>query len=144
MSCFNGKKYVQEQINSILEQIDVEITLLIRDDGSKDKTIEILKYNADMYKNVKLKLGNNIGFKRSFYETLVNEAGEYDYYAFADQDDVWDKDKLITAINLLEKKNTEISLYASSLRVVNEVSTPRAPPGRTHLRSSRTHRSLKS
>ena len=119
MSCFNGEKYIQEQIDSILSQIDVDVTLMIRDDGSNDRTPEILKHNAEMHNNIKLELGENIGFRRSFYDTLMKTRGDYDYYSFADQDDVWEKDKLIRAVNMLENDDNDIKLYASALRVVD-------------------------
>ena len=43
MSTYNGEKYIKEQIDSILAQDDVNVTLFVRDDGSSDKTVEILK-----------------------------------------------------------------------------------------------------
>ena len=43
MSTYNGEKYLKEQIDSILAQKGVEITLYIRDDGSSDRTIEIIE-----------------------------------------------------------------------------------------------------
>ena len=53
MSTYNGEKYIKEQIESILKQNEVEISLLIRDDGSTDKTIEIIKKLAEQNKNIK-------------------------------------------------------------------------------------------
>lgn len=43
MSSYNGEKFIKKQIDSILNQQNVEVSLLIRDDGSKDGTIEILR-----------------------------------------------------------------------------------------------------
>lgn len=51
MSTYNGEKYLKEQIDSILSQEDVNLDLLVRDDGSTDKTVEILEiYEVDMSK----------------------------------------------------------------------------------------------
>ena len=51
MSTYNGQTYLQKQIKSILGQTYSNIELLIRDDGSKDQTVEILKkYDIDMNK----------------------------------------------------------------------------------------------
>ena len=43
LSTYNGEKYVEEQIQSIIEQEDVEVSLLVREDGATDKTLEIVK-----------------------------------------------------------------------------------------------------
>ena len=53
LSTYNGEKYLEEQIKSILKQEDVEISILIRDDGSKDRTIEILKELSENYNQIK-------------------------------------------------------------------------------------------
>ena len=102
MSSYNGEKCIERQIKSIIEQKDVDINLLIRDDGSTDDTVKILDNIAQMYGNkVQYYIGKNIGWKRSFMDLLF-AAGEFDYYGFADQDDVWFKDKIITLIKLME------------------------------------------
>lgn len=122
LSSYNGEKYIEEQIDSILKQEEVEISLLVRDDGSTDKTIEILKrLSAD--KRITYYQGENIKPARSFMD-LVNKSGEFDYFAFADQDDVWDSKKIISAINKLkenedENKNKPL-LYMSALEIVDE------------------------
>lgn len=96
MSTFNGEKFIREQIESILAQENVNIKLLVRDDGSTDKTLDIL----NEYKNkgkLNYYIGKNLGPQLSFMHLLQN-APYCEYYAFADQDDVWLKDKLSTAI----------------------------------------------
>ena len=52
MSTYNGAKYLREQIDSILFQKGVEVTLYIRDDGSSDGTIDIVKEYAQKYQNI--------------------------------------------------------------------------------------------
>ena len=44
MSSYNGEKYIGQQLDSIFEQDYPNIEVLVRDDGSTDKTTEILKY----------------------------------------------------------------------------------------------------
>lgn len=56
MSTYNGEKYIREQINSILTQEDVDIHLFIRDDGSKDSTLSIIKEFDMKYANIHLML----------------------------------------------------------------------------------------
>lgn len=97
MSTYNGEKYLKNQIESILLQKKVNLTLLIRDDGSSDNTIKILKEYKFKYNTIQVIIGKNLGAAASFLQ-LVSIAGDFDYYAFSDQDDVWDQDKIISAI----------------------------------------------
>lgn len=119
MSTYNGEKYLKEQIESILNQENVEISLLIRDDGSTDETLNILEHLAKENKNIHYYASQNIGVARSFMD-LVYKSNEADYYAFADQDDVWKPKKLILAIEKLESNIETPSLYISALEVVDE------------------------
>ena len=54
MSTYNGEVYIGEQIESILKQHSVNVDLFIRDDGSKDKTNQILKTFAQNRKNIRI------------------------------------------------------------------------------------------
>lgn len=101
MSTYNGEKYIREQLDSILNQTEVEIRLIIRDDGSSDKTISIIKEYAEKNKCVSIIEGRNLGVGHSFWE-LLKKAPTSDYYAFADQDDVWDFDKLSHAVKVVQ------------------------------------------
>lgn len=120
LSAYNGERYLREQVESILAQTGVEVTLLIRDDGSQDGTPGIMKDIQAIRSNVRCVYGENIGFRRSFYDMLLAADDTYDYYAFSDQDDVWDADKLSHAVELLEQTEGSVRLYASGLRVVDE------------------------
>ena len=123
MSTYNGERYLREQIDSILLQNGVEVSLLVRDDGSSDSTFEILKRSERTNRNVKLCVGENVGCSESF-RILLNMAyglqESYDFYAFADQDDVWLPEKLYAAAEKLnESRKTIPSLYCSNLKVVD-------------------------
>ena len=125
MSTYNGEKYLNGQIESILNQERVNLTLVIRDDGSKDKTPEIIKEYAEKDSRIIPIYGENIGFRKSFFNTLKdNVSDEYDYYAFADQDDVWMPDKLAVAVRKLEEIPDSIKMYSSSLNVVDQNLNP--------------------
>ena len=100
-------------------QENVEVSLLIRDDGSTDKTISILEKIVKENTNVSYYIGKNIGSAKSFID-LVNQSKEVDYYAFADQDDVWNSKKIISAIEKIENDSNIPSLYISALEVVDE------------------------
>ena len=84
MSTYNGERFIREQLDSILNQTYKNIEVVVRDDGSKDKTVEIVKEYMEKYSNIVLYQGENLGFIKSFFE-LLNLA-EADYYSYADQD----------------------------------------------------------
>lgn len=118
MSTYNGGKYVKDQIESILNQQEVDIFLTIRDDGSTDETLDILNtYNCR--DNVNVIIGKNIGCGKSFWE-LLKLSEEAEYYAFCDQDDVWLPQKLSAAIKRLEGESSIPLLYCTSTIVVDE------------------------
>ena len=97
MSTYNGEQYLEQQIVSVLNQENCEVELLIRDDGSTDKTMDIIRKYSSLY-NVDYYCDYNLKSAKSFMHLLNNCDKKYDYYAFCDQDDVWDKDKLCIAI----------------------------------------------
>ena len=102
MSSYNGEQYIKEQIDSILNQKGkFNIDIYVRDDGSFDNTIHILE---DYQKKGLIKFcgGENIGPAKSFL-TLLALADGYDFYAFADQDDIWFENKIESAILKIEK-----------------------------------------
>lgn len=109
LSTFNGQKYIQEQLDSIARQdIDATIDIMVRDDGSKDQTIEVLKQwkqshslHMDIYQE------ENVGVNKSFF-TLINYAEHHDFYAFCDQDDIWLEDKLSSAISKIQDIQTPV------------------------------------
>lgn len=120
MSTYNGEKFISEQINSIMNQVDVNTILTIRDDGSSDKTVSIINEMQKKYKRrIELICGENIGYKKSFLQ-LLTLAKKADYYGFSDQDDVWMPEKCVRAIEKLEQSENQISLYASGVIVADE------------------------
>lgn len=125
LSTYNGEKYLEEQLDSLLAQENVSIQILIRDDGSKDNTVFILhKYASEYPSKISVTTGSNLGVKQSFYELLSMASSEYDYYAFCDQDDVWLSNKLSNAIYKLQEIRNEPGMYCSSTQMVNEQLEP--------------------
>lgn len=112
MSSYNGEKYIREQIESILNQQGVEVSVLIRDDGSKDSTRKILDEIND--KRVTCVYEENIGVKKSFLKLIEMSDPEVEYYAFSDQDDIWLPNKLWKAINTLSYQDRNIPLIYGS------------------------------
>lgn len=119
MSTYNGEKYIAEQLDSIINQIGVNIYILIRDDGSKDKTKVILKEYENRHDFIKVKYGDNVGWKKSFM-SLIYDSGNFDYYAFADQDDVWLPKKILVGVEMMNKSEDIASLYYSWSTMVDE------------------------
>lgn len=112
MSTYNGESNLERQVDSILNQEEVDISILIRDDCSTDRTIELIHKLQKKYLNkIELIEGDNIGWKLSFIELLFN-AGDYDFYGFSDQDDYWLPRKVIECINLMQSDNDEIPKLA--------------------------------
>lgn len=118
MSTYNGEKFIREQIDSILNQKGrFDLDLYVRDDGSSDNTTIILR---EYEKKNKLKwyTGKNLRPARSFMNLLEN-CGQYEYYAFADQDDFWYEDKIQRAISQLIGENGP-ALYCSNAELVGK------------------------
>lgn len=124
LSSYNGAKYIRTQIDSILSQRMVDVYLLIRDDGSTDNTTNIIdSYINNNQGRIELLKGQNVGYALSFTE-LIRKAYNYydfDYYAFADQDDYWLPTKLCAAINLIKNELPQIPVaYCSNTTLVDE------------------------
>lgn len=117
MSTYNGQKYLQEQLQCIFEQTySGKITVLVRDDGSKDDTVPIVEaYNQTENRKIKLIKGQNLGPQKSFLE-LIRLADDADYYFFADQDDIWDLDKIEIAANVMADSGNVPTSYCSNFR----------------------------
>lgn len=121
LSTYNGEKYVEQLLDSLVNQEYVDISILIRDDGSTDGTLSIIENYLDSHKDVEIFLnrGKNIGYQKSFFE-LVKLAGNADYYAFCDQDDYWLSDKMYSAVKLLRMEDNSIPLlYTSNVITVD-------------------------
>ena len=120
MATFNGEEFLKEQLDSILSQKEVEVVVLIRDDGSTDRTIEILS-EYEKEGSIQWYTGPHLNVAKGYYE-LMKKAVSYDvdYIAFSDQDDVWDNDKLLVATNALDKYNKDLPcLYYCGQRLVD-------------------------
>lgn len=133
MSTYNGEVYIGEQIESILKQHSVNVDLFIRDDGSKDKTNQILKTFAQNRKNIRIINGENLGVGNSFMELLYSIGDGYDYYSFADQDDIWLPDKLYQGIEKIKGSNKPCLYVSNQILVDKELNRLKmryeVPPG---------------
>lgn len=114
MSTFNGEKFLAKQINSIKQQDYKNWNLFIHDDGSKDRTREII--DGFIKKDGRIFLIDNrsehLGVKRAFLTLSFREDAEF--YMFSDQDDIWQPNKISYLLNVVQKKSQEIPLLIHS------------------------------
>ena len=108
LATYNGSQYLPEQLDSILSQSYGNINVIIRDDGSSDNTVMIIKEYEQKDNRVKLLSDNlgNLGFVRNFEKLMKNSTSEY--LMFSDQDDIWYNNKVETSykrIKAIEEKN---------------------------------------
>lgn len=115
MSTYNGQRFLKEQIDSVLAQQEVCVTLFIRDDGSTDGTLQIIKSYGE---RVTVLSEKNIGVGNSFMAVLKFAGQDFDYYAFCDQDDIWLPDKLYRGINTIYLYNEPVC-YCSNQTLVD-------------------------
>jgi glycosyltransferase involved in cell wall biosynthesis len=119
LSTYNGERYLNDLLDSIKGQCFRSFDLYVRDDGSTDETPHLIEAFTDANIREFVK-GRNIGVVRSFFELLEMAGDKYDYYAFCDQDDVWLKDKLSNAVELLNGRNADLPLlYFSRYELVS-------------------------
>lgn len=107
LAVYNGRKWVDEQIESILKQKDVSLELYISVDLSTDNSFEYLKDKYKLLSNIHfLPYGKRYGSAgKNFYHLLLNVPCEnYNFISFADQDDIWHIDKLKNAITALKRE----------------------------------------
>lgn len=116
ISTYNGELYIREQLDSLLRQTYQNLEILIRDDGSRDETREILKEYEKKYSNIRVYCEENVGVTKSFFELL--KKSDADYIAFCDQDDVWLEEKIEKAVEMLEKIEGP-ALYCSNKILVD-------------------------
>lgn len=118
LASYNGVKYIEEQVDSILNQEGVNVTLKIFDDGSKDGTVDLV---SSWKESDQLQLTQNQiptgSAANNFFNALLSFENSilemYDYIAFADQDDIWLPNKIQVAIERLQLEKSD--LYMSNL-----------------------------
>ena len=122
MSTYNGEQFLADQIKSIQDQTYRDWQLLIRDDGSEDKTPAIIEdFCAQDSRLVFINQDsrNNLGVIKSFHSLLQYQ--DSDFYFFSDQDDVWLPDKLALQLEEAAKyDNQQPLLVYTDLKVVDQ------------------------
>lgn len=110
LAAYNGSDYIVEQLDSIIAQIGVDISILVSLDKSTDDTLNILSSYEGKYDFISvLPYGEKLGSAGKNFFHLINEAAsiDFDFIAFADQDDIWLEGKIYNAIKLMSSKNAD-------------------------------------
>ena len=123
LSTYNGEKFLEEQLQSLVDQEGVDVDILVRDDGSTDSTHDILNAWQQEGK-LQWYTGENLGPSGSFFN-LLKCAPRVDFYAFSDQDDYWMPNKLASAVKSLAGYQSHTpQLYFCNKELVNQDLTP--------------------
>lgn len=123
LATYNGEKYLQEQIESILNQTYTNFRLLISDDCSSDKTLEIIEEYAKRDNRIVIfKNEENLGIVRNFEFLMCQVTSKY--FMFSDQDDIWKKDKIEKSVDKIEEGYglvyTDLEVVDNNLEVMYE------------------------
>jgi glycosyltransferase involved in cell wall biosynthesis len=115
LTTYNGEKYIKDQLDSILLQLNQNDEVIISDDGSTDMTISIL----ESYNDTRLRI-----FKSQFKNVVKNfefvvSKSKGDYIFLSDQDDVWEPNKITEYISVFSK-NDKVTLILSDLQLIDK------------------------
>jgi rhamnosyltransferase len=118
LATYNGEKYLDEQLRSILWQSHPVTRIIVRDDCSNDKTVEILhfyKRTHDAKIDINSSSGGRIGYAGGNFLKILQESNldQYDFVFFADQDDIWFPSKIERAVTMINENS--VDCYASNL-----------------------------
>lgn len=104
LAAWNGEAYLKEQMESLLRQTNQEFTILISDDGSSDRTPQIITEYENWFPDrvVSLKKGKPTGSAKDNFFRLL-EAASDEYLMFCDQDDIWLPDKVEVTLREMKK-----------------------------------------
>ena len=120
---FNGGRFLDAQLQSLFQQSYPASSLYVSDDGSTDDTLELLEKAilANLPLRIDLRRGPGKGAVTNFLSLVCEESISGDYFAYADQDDIWDTDKLSRAVTRLAKCDASLpALYCARTRSLSE------------------------
>lgn len=119
IATYNGEKFLNEQLQSIVSQTKRPEKIIIVDDCSIDKTRDIIKEKAKLFPDLFIYIENeqNLGVKKTF--EIGISACKTDYIALCDQDDIWMPDKISVLFDLLER-NENAKLCFHDLALIDE------------------------
>ena len=132
MATYNGARFLSDQLNSFTQQTFVDWDLWISDDGSDDGTNSILRSYVKEQEgshHVRIIDGPRAGFVLNFLNLTCSCENGSEFFAFSDQDDIWQVNKLQRAVDWLEKVPSNVpALYCSRTEIVDEYARSTLPP----------------
>ncbi len=127
LATFQGQRFLEEQLNSYLEQSHQNWELWVSDDGSNDQTVTVLNDFKSRLPNKQMSIhhGPQEGFAANFLSLTCHADIQADYYAYSDQDDVWEKERLTKAVSWLGGISEDVpALYTSRTLLVDANNQP--------------------
>jgi glycosyltransferase involved in cell wall biosynthesis len=118
LATFNGELYLSEFLESLCNQQEVIIHLRISDDGSTDRTLEIIETYKNEFASCKIFSGPCKGPSANFFSLI--EKSSYEYVAVADQDDIWLPNHLHLSLNRLSKNTNTPAMTFSAVKEFGE------------------------
>lgn len=115
VAAFNGEKYIEEQILSVLGNLDSQDEIIISDDGSSDRTRRIVDDLAEKDRRIRIIDGPRKGLIKNFENAIVHSKG--DIIFLCDQDDVWKENKVKTVLDIFG--NTDCTLVMHDACIVD-------------------------
>ena len=115
---YNGAKYIREQLESIVNQTLLPTEIVVYDDKSTDNTLDIVSDFAALYSHIRWIIQSNkqnLGVRNNFAHAINRCVG--DYIATADQDDIWEKEKLQTLYSTIETEH--VALVHSDIQLID-------------------------
>lgn len=109
LAAHNGERYIKEQIESILSQLQEADELVVSDDGSIDSTIEIVRAVANTDPRVKVVLSDKSGIVANFNNAIANCSGEYIF--ISDQDDIWVPGKRAAVLQIFAEHDVDLVIH---------------------------------
>ncbi|MFA5899214.1 MAG: glycosyltransferase family 2 protein [Hyphomicrobium sp.] len=138
MCTFNGARYLPDQLASFAEQTHTNWRLVVSDDGSTDETLQLIEaFAKTVSQPVEIRSGPKAGSTANFLTLAADPSVGGDYFAFADQDDVWHPSKITHALAVLATRNEDgPAVYGGRSRFIDASGTVtgysrifRRPPG---------------
>jgi glycosyltransferase involved in cell wall biosynthesis len=123
MCTFNGAKFLPVQLSSFADQTWRDWRVFASDDGSADETVATLSQYQKTFGSSRLQIRNGPrqGFVANFLSLVCDPSIEADYYAYSDQDDVWESEKLSRAVNWLKSIPHHVpAVFGSRTRLIDE------------------------
>lgn len=109
VATYNGEKYLMEQLESIAQNLRPGDEIVISDDGSTDRTLELVEQFHLESVTVRCLKGPQRGIKQNIANAISKCKG--DYIFMADQDDVWTKDKVQKVLEVFEQTSTHLVVH---------------------------------